>query len=124
MQESVYVGLDLGSSHCCQSVIETDGRLRFSRFIRTSEQHLREAFTGLGGEVRVHMEAGELADWAGSVIGPRCYEQSLENTKNTVHTRYATQRKIPNAIRRRLTFSPIAASIFFLTCGRHVELCA
>ena len=36
----------------------------------TSEQHLRSAFTGLGGEVRVHMEAGELADWAGSVIGP------------------------------------------------------
>ena len=70
MQESVYVGLDLGSSQCCQSVIETDGRLRFSRFIRTSEKHLREAFTGLGGEVRVHMEAGELADWAGSVIGP------------------------------------------------------
>ena len=36
----------------------------------TSEQHLRSAFDGLGGDVRVHMEAGELALWVGSVIKP------------------------------------------------------
>jgi transposase len=70
MQELIYVGLDLGSSHCCQSIINANGSLKFSRFIPTSEQHLREAFTGLNGEVRVHMEAGELADWVHSVIGP------------------------------------------------------
>ena len=70
MQETIYVGLDLGSSHCCQSIIGADGSLRSSRIVRTSEQQLRDAFTGLDGEVRVHMEAGELADWAGSVIGP------------------------------------------------------
>ena len=70
MQESLYVGLDLGSSFCYQSVVERDGSLRFSRVVRTNERELRDAFTGLNGEVRVHMEAGELADWAGSVIGP------------------------------------------------------
>ena len=70
MQETIYVGLDLGSSRCQQTVMNGEGLVRFSRIILTSEQHLRSAFTGLGGEVRVHMEAGELADWAGSVIGP------------------------------------------------------
>jgi transposase len=70
MQETIYVGLDLGSSFCCQSIINADGSPRSSRLVRTSEQHLRDAFTGLNGEVRVHMEAGELADWVGSVIGP------------------------------------------------------
>ena len=61
MQETIYVGLDLGSSFCCQSVIDVDGSHRFSRFVPTSERHLRDAFSGLEGEVRVHMEAGELA---------------------------------------------------------------
>lgn len=70
MQESLYVGLDLGSSHCFQRVVKADGSLRSSRLVRTSEQHLREAFTGLEGEVRVHMEAGELAGWVGSIIKP------------------------------------------------------
>ena len=70
MQETIYVGLDLGSSHCCQSVIGADGSPRSSRLVRTSERQLRDAFAGLGGDVRVHMEAGELADWVGSVIGP------------------------------------------------------
>ena len=70
MQETIYVGLDLGSSVCQQSVMNAEGLVRFSRTVLTSEQHLRVAFDKLGGEVRVHMEAGELADWAGSVIGP------------------------------------------------------
>ncbi|MGQ0542561.1 MAG: IS110 family transposase [Blastocatellia bacterium] len=70
MLETIYVGLDLGSSFCCQSVIDAGGTLRSSRFVRTSERDLRNAFAGLGGDVRVHMEAGELADWAGSIIAP------------------------------------------------------
>ena len=70
MQETIYVGLDLGSSVCQQTVMNAEGLVRFSRTVLTSEQHLRVAFDKLGGEVRVHMEAGELADWAGSVIGP------------------------------------------------------
>ncbi len=70
MQESLYVGLDLGSSFCYQSVVERDGSLRFSRVVRTNERELRDSFAGLEGDVRVHMEAGELADWVGSVIGP------------------------------------------------------
>jgi len=70
MQETLYVGLDLGSSFCWQSIIGADGAVRSSRVVRTGEQQLRDAFAGFEGEVRVHMEAGELADWASSVIAP------------------------------------------------------
>ena len=49
MQESIYVGLDLGSSRCQQAIINADGSLRFSRIVPTSEQHLRDAFGGLEG---------------------------------------------------------------------------
>lgn len=70
MHQSIYVGLDLGSSFCHQTVINADGSLRLSRSIPTSEQHLRNAFADLGDDVRVHTEAGELALWARSVIKP------------------------------------------------------
>lgn len=70
MPDSIFVGLDLGSSHCFQSVINQDGSLRFSRSIPTSEQHLRSAFSRLAGEVRVHLEASELSVWAHSIIEP------------------------------------------------------
>lgn len=70
MSESIYVGLDLGSSCCQQTVLEADGAFRFSRVIPTGEQHLRNAFAKLGADVRVHLEAGELSDWAHSVIKP------------------------------------------------------
>jgi len=60
----------LGSSRCQQTVMGADGLVRFSRVIPTSEQHLRSAFDKLGGDVRVHIEAGELAGWVGAVIKP------------------------------------------------------
>jgi len=44
MQETIYVGLDLGSSRCQQTVIGAEGLVRFSRSVLTSEQHLRFAF--------------------------------------------------------------------------------
>ena len=40
MQEQTYVGLDMGSSRCQRAVIGVDGKLRFSRIVPTSEQHL------------------------------------------------------------------------------------
>ncbi|MEO7674966.1 MAG: hypothetical protein ABIU09_12920 [Pyrinomonadaceae bacterium] len=49
MQKTIYVGLDFGSSQCRQSVIGADGSPRSSRLVRTSEQQLRDAFTGLKG---------------------------------------------------------------------------
>ena len=70
MPESIFIGLDLGSSHCFQSVINQDGSLRFSRRIPTSEQHLRAAFSRLEGDVQVHLEASELSAWAHSIIKP------------------------------------------------------
>jgi hypothetical protein len=70
MQQSLYVGLDLGSTRCQQTVLRADGVLQFSRSVPTSEQHLRSAFTGLEGSVQVHLEAGELANWVHSIIKP------------------------------------------------------
>ncbi len=70
MQETIYVGLDMGSSRCQQAVIGADGRLRFSRIVPTSEEHLRAAFAELGSEANVHLEAGELSAWAAGIIGP------------------------------------------------------
>ncbi len=70
MQQSTFVGLDLGSSRCQQTVLGADGALAFSRSIPTSEQHLRNAFANLEGDVRVHLEASELSTWARSIIKP------------------------------------------------------
>jgi transposase len=70
MQQSIFVGLDLGSSHCHQTVINADGALVRSRSVPTSEQHLRNAFAELEGDVHVHAEASELSDWVRSIINP------------------------------------------------------
>lgn len=70
MPDLIYVGLDLGSSRCQQTALDADGAFRFSRVIPTGEQSLRNAFAKLGADVRVHLEAGELSDWAHSVIQP------------------------------------------------------
>ena len=70
MQQSIYVGLDLGSSYCQQTVINADGALQWSRSISTSERNLRNAFADLQGDVRVHVEAGELSTWVHSIIKP------------------------------------------------------
>ncbi len=81
MQESIYVGLDLGSSRCHQTVINADGALQMSRSIPTSEQHLRTAFSALGDNVRVHLESGELADLVSSVIKPLVAEVIVSHSR-------------------------------------------
>jgi hypothetical protein len=81
MQQSIYVGLDLGSSRCHQTVINADGSLQMSRSIPTSEQHLRSAFSTLGDNVRVHLESGELADWVHSVIKPFVAEVVISHSR-------------------------------------------
>src|ERR1700704_1153916 len=68
--ETVYVGLDLGSSGFQQVAIKTDGSIRVNRSFTTSEANLRAAFADQGGEIHVHLEAGELAPWAASIIAP------------------------------------------------------
>ncbi|MDQ3257273.1 MAG: transposase [Acidobacteriota bacterium] len=67
---TTFVGLDLGSSRCQQTVLNADGTLRFSRVVLTGEQQLRSAFAALGADVRVHLEAGELAAWTRSILAP------------------------------------------------------
>ncbi|MFN2393865.1 MAG: transposase, partial [Pyrinomonadaceae bacterium] len=67
---TTFVGLDLGSSRCQLTVLDADGTLRFSRAVPTGEQPLRAAFVALGADVRVHLEAGELAAWTRSILAP------------------------------------------------------
>jgi hypothetical protein len=62
----VYVGLDLGSSHCHLVALQPDGRVIRNQQFATSEVNLVKAFAELGGEIRVHLEAGELAPWVRS----------------------------------------------------------
>jgi len=64
----VYVGLDLGSSSFQQAAINQDGVVIMNRGYPTSEANLRTAFANLGGEIYVHLEAGELAPWAAAII--------------------------------------------------------
>jgi transposase len=66
----VYVGLDLGSSSFQQVAIKADGLIKVNRSFTTSEANLRAAFADQGGEIHVHLEAGELAPWAAVVIAP------------------------------------------------------
>lgn len=70
MRQSIFIGLDLGSTRCQQTAVNADGSLQFSRSVPTSEHHLRSAFARLDGDVRVHLESGELAAWAHSIIKP------------------------------------------------------
>jgi len=66
----VYVGLDLGSSNFQQVALNHEGVSRVNRDFSTSEANLVKAFSDLKGEIHVHLEAGELAPWAASVIAP------------------------------------------------------
>src|SRR5258707_8683919 len=66
----VYVGLDLGSSNFQQVALNHDGVSRVNRDFTTSECNLVKAFSDLKGEIHVHLEAGELAPWAASIITP------------------------------------------------------
>jgi len=66
----VYVGLDLGSSNFQQVALNPAGASRVNRDFSTSEANLVKAFSDLKGEIHVHLEAGELAPWAASIIAP------------------------------------------------------
>ena len=68
--QRVYVGLDLGSSKFKQVAINHQGRTIQSREFATSEVNLVKAFSGMRGEIHVHLEAGELAAWASEIIRP------------------------------------------------------
>jgi len=67
---TVYVGLDLGSSSFQQVALNHQGVSRVNREFSTSEANLIKAFSDLQGEIHVHLEAGELAPWATSIIRP------------------------------------------------------
>jgi transposase len=66
----VYVGLDLGSSNFHQVAVNEAGVSKVNREFATSEANLIKAFADQRGEIQVHLEAGELAPWATSIIRP------------------------------------------------------
>jgi len=68
--DTFYVGLDLGSSNFHQVAVNGAGVSKVNREFVTSETNLIKAFSDLKGETVVHLEAGELAPWASSVIAP------------------------------------------------------
>jgi transposase len=82
MQSTFYVGLDLGSSFCYQTVINADGAPQRARVVPTSEQHLRNAFADLRGDVHVHLEAGELSAWVHSIITPLVSEVVVSHPRS------------------------------------------
>lgn len=109
MQQSIFIGLDLGSTRCQQTAVNPDGSLSFSRSIPTSEQHLRSAFGRLSGDVRVHLEAGELAAWAHSIIKPLVSEVVVSHprtlawiAKDTNKTDAVDARKLAELLRLHL----------------------
>src|SRR6266481_2579764 len=80
--ETVYVGLDLGSSGFQQVAIKSDGAVKVNRSFTTSEANLRAAFADQHGEIHVHLEAGELAPWVASVITPMVARVVCSHPKN------------------------------------------
>jgi transposase len=66
----VYVGVDLGSSNFHQVAVNEAGVSKVNREFATSEANLIKAFADQHGEIHVHLEAGELAPWATSIIRP------------------------------------------------------
>lgn len=100
--EIVYVGLDLGSSSFHPAAIKADGSIALNRIFTTSEANLRKAFSDFRGVIHVHLEAGELAPWAASVIAP---DQPRRNFKQLVQHYYeltAHQERMKTKLKARL----------------------
>lgn len=66
----LFIGLDVGSTTFHQVGMQPDGCVKLSRSFPMSEANLIKAFTGLGSDLHVHFEAGELAPWVRSIIAP------------------------------------------------------
>lgn len=66
----LYVGLELGSRHFEQLVMDAEGTVKSRRRFPISEANLIKAFAALKGAGHVHFEAGELAAWVRRLIKP------------------------------------------------------
>jgi len=63
--------LDTGSRVCYVVGVNEEGGVVLDHEFTTSERDLIEVFEGMGGEVWVHLEAGELAGWIRGVLKER-----------------------------------------------------
>jgi hypothetical protein len=68
---TLFVGLDLGSRNCQLVAMNAEGCVITNRRFATSEANLLTAAKELGGDLHLHIEAGELAAWVRSVLAPR-----------------------------------------------------
>jgi hypothetical protein len=68
---TLFVGLDLGSRYCQLVAMNAEGSVITNRRFPTSEANLLTAVKELGGDLHLHIEAGELAAWVRSVLAPR-----------------------------------------------------
>ncbi len=83
MQETIYVGLDLGSSRCQQAVIDGDGSVIFSRIVPTSEQQLRS-----GGSRTAFDAKEDPRDNASNVA----LDEALHGLRRKTRRRFLTER--------------------------------
>lgn len=67
----VYAGLDMGSRSFHLVAMNKEGTVVFDRGFTTSEKNLIAAVEAVGGELDVHLEAGELAPWVRRVLRNR-----------------------------------------------------
>ena len=69
---TLFVGLDLGSRNCQLVAMNAEGCVTINRCFPSSEANLLTAVKELGGgDLHLHIEAGELAAWVRSVLAPR-----------------------------------------------------
>jgi|GEM_PF-6040268 len=106
----VYVGVDLGSSKFHQVAIDEKGVSTRNREFATSEANLVTAFTGIGGEVHVHLEAGELAPWASEIIRPLVQRVVCSHVGVDAAARF--HERIAGPVMMRNTLPPLASNDF------------
>lgn len=132
MNNTFYVGLDLGSSNCYQVVMKPDGKIVRSRPIPTFEQNLRSAFSGFEGDLIVHLEAGELANWVSDIIKPLVKQVVVSHprslcwiAKDTRKCDKVDARKLADLLRSNLThevfLSPNQSRRTFKQLVRHFD---
>jgi len=69
--ETLYCGIDAGSSNCHVAVLDESGKWDMDTDIPTSELHLTAFFESLqknGERAKIHLEAAELAGWIRRII--------------------------------------------------------
>lgn len=68
MSDTVYTGLDAGSTKCHIVGMTKDKQVRIDRQFETGEKNVINQVESIDGTVRVHLETSELSGWLSSVL--------------------------------------------------------